>query len=44
MLNQQLRQRSEMLKKLKSKKHITEEDEILIKKIEMWFENFFDAE
>lgn len=44
MLNQQLKQLSEKLKKLKSKKVISKDDEIEIKRLERWFNNYFDLE
>ena len=43
MLVQQLKQMQEILVKLKSQKVISKEDEIKIKKIEKWFEEFKKA-
>ena len=40
MLNQQLKQLSEELKKLKSKKNLTTEDMLKINKIEEWFKKY----
>ncbi|MDA9875435.1 hypothetical protein N9D29_05460 [Flavobacteriaceae bacterium] len=40
MLNQQLKQIQDKLKKLKLKKIISKEDEIEIKRIEDWFDQF----
>jgi len=44
MLNQQLKQMSETLKKLKSKKVISKDDEIKIKSLERFFNNYLDEE
>lgn len=44
MLNQQLKQMSEILKKLKSKKVISKDDEIKIKSLERWFTNYLEEE
>ena len=44
MLNQQLQQISEKLKKLKSKKVISKDDEIKIKSLEGFFNNYLDEE
>ena len=44
MLYQQLKQMSETLKKLKSKKVISKDDEIKIKSLERFFNNYLDEE
>jgi hypothetical protein len=44
MLNQQLKQMQDKLKSLKAKKVITKEDEVVIKNLEKWFEEFKKAE
>jgi hypothetical protein len=44
MLVQQLKQRQDRLKKLKSQKIISKKDAEEIKKIEKWFEQFKKAE
>jgi hypothetical protein len=40
MLNQQLKQIQDKLKRLKSQKVISKDDEIEIKRIEEWFDKF----
>jgi hypothetical protein len=40
MLNQQLKQIQDKLKRLKSQKVISKDDEIEIKRIEKWFDEF----
>jgi hypothetical protein len=40
MLNQQLKQLQDKLKRLKSQKVISKDDEIEIKRIEKWFDEF----
>ena len=40
MLNQQLKQLQDKLKRLKSQKVISKDDEIEIKRIEKWFDDF----
>jgi hypothetical protein len=42
MLVQQLKQLQDKLKKLKSQKIISKEDEEEIKRIEKWFEKFYE--
>jgi flavodoxin len=44
MLVQQLKQLQDKLKKLKSQKIISKEDEEKIKKIEKWFEKFYEED
>ena len=44
MLNQQLKQLQDKLKRLKSQKIISKEDEIEIKRIEEWFNQFDEEE
>jgi hypothetical protein len=44
MLVQQLKQLQDKLKKLKSQNIISKEDEEEIKRIEKWFEKFYDED
>jgi hypothetical protein len=44
MLVQVLKQRQEMLIKLKSQEIISEEDKITIAELEKWFEEFYKSE
>lgn len=44
MLNQQLKQLQDKLKRLKAQKIISKEDEIEIKKMEDWFNQFEEEE